>query len=169
MAANESETPDLLALKALEVIGRHDIRFVVVGGAAMALHGIPRSTLDIDIIVPCVTDSILRLFEASGEAGLESTQAGFLKLAYKPELLSGQWITFEDKEGHQLIDVLLEAEAVFNDLLGRAVERKAGSQTLHVASLDDIEAMKKAVGRPLDMSDIALIREVREEAAEGLS
>lgn len=127
----------------------------------MALHGIPRSTLDIDIIVPAKTEIIIRLFEATQQVGLQSSQAGVLEMAHQPDLLTGQWITFEDSDGYQLVDVLLEQEAVLNDLLGRAVTYKLGEQTLRVASLDDIVAMKKAVGRPIDMSDIALINEAQ--------
>ena len=36
----------------LKELAKGKIPFIIVGGAAIALHGIPRSTLDIDIIVP---------------------------------------------------------------------------------------------------------------------
>lgn len=149
------------ALSVLESVCRQNIPFVVVGGAAMALHGIPRSTLDIDIAVPSRTEVITRLFETAQQVGLKSSETGTLELAEKPDLLTGQWITFEDSEGCQLLDVLLEDEPAFDGLSGRAVTRELGDQTLKVASLDDIEAMKRAVGRPIDISDIALINEVR--------
>lgn len=148
-------------LTTLKLLGSRHIPFVIVGGAAIALHGIPRSTLDIDIIVPAHSDIIHRLFSVAGEAGLISRHRNIFSLMKKPNLLVGQWITFESPEGKELLDVLFEEPEIFNRLLNRAVKRKEKQLTFYIASLDDLGAMKRAVGRPIDLADIALIQEKR--------
>lgn len=50
---------------------------------------------------------------------------------------------------------------IFQRLLRRAVTRKAEGYHLKVAALDDLERMKRASGRAIDLADIALIRERR--------
>lgn len=45
-------------LTPLKLLDSKHIPFIIVGGAAIALHGIPRSTLDIDIIVPAHSDIV---------------------------------------------------------------------------------------------------------------
>ena len=77
----------------------------------------------------------------------------------KPNLLVGQWITFESPKDKELLDVLFEKLEIFNRLLSRSVKRKEKQLTFYIASLNDLEAMKKIVGRPIDLADIVLIRE----------
>lgn len=57
--------------------------------------------------------------------------------------------------------MLLEKPEVFNKLLSRSLKRHGRSVTYQVASLGDLERMKKASGRSIDLADIALIEERR--------
>ncbi len=148
-------------LTTLKLLNSGHIPFVIVGGAAIALHGIPRSTLDIDIIVPAHSDIVHRLFSIVEEAGLISRHRNIFSLMKKPNLLVGQWITFEAPEYKELLDVLFEEPEIFDRLLNRSVKRKEKQHTFYIASLDDLEAMKRMIGRPIDLADIALIQEKR--------
>lgn len=140
------------------------VPFVIVGGAALALHGIPRSTLDIDVVVPA--SSLRALFSAADRAGLRSGQAGLLKL---PEpAWAGQWVTFRNPRGGEWTDVFLEESKAFGRLMGGAVKRKVEQIRFCVAGLGDLERMKIKSGRPIDLADIALIRE-RRKAQKGKS
>lgn len=137
------------------------IPFVVVGGAALALHGIPRATLDIDVVIPAKAEVILKLFYAAKEAGFLTQDKDIIRLVDKAYLLIGQWITFCDSGERELLDVLFEDIETFNRLRKQAVRKKAGKGSFYIASLDDLEAMKREVSRPIDMADIALIQERR--------
>jgi hypothetical protein len=56
------ETPDIRRLaKALEECG---VEYAVIGGIAMALHGFPRATKDIDLFLPVVSENNNRLLSA---------------------------------------------------------------------------------------------------------
>lgn len=51
----------------LELLNSHDVRYVIVGGWAVALHGHPRYTGDIDFFVECSPENaekLLRVLEA---------------------------------------------------------------------------------------------------------
>ena len=61
----------------------------------------------------------------------------------------------------EFIDIFFESEEVFAGLLKRAKKVKGVKFDFYVASLDDIEKMKKASARAIDLADIALIREKR--------
>ena len=161
MVQKEPDLPHQKATRALEAFGRYQVPYVIVGGAALALHGIPRSTLDVDIVIPAQTETITKLFEAAKYVGLKCQQAKILMLANKPDLLIGQWITFEDREKRHLIDVFLEKEGEFKKLFRKSIERRGRKTTFRIASLEDLEKMKKATGRPIDLADVALIQELR--------
>lgn len=153
--------PSKTATKTLESFSQQNIPYVIVGAAALVFHGIPRSTIDVDIIVPSRTEIIHKLFQAANKIGLTSPQKKIESLAAKPELLTGQWITFEDRMGRQLIDTFFETIEQFKKLYRNSVKRKHGKTFLRIASLSDIEKMKKESGRPIDLADLAIIREFK--------
>jgi hypothetical protein len=155
---NISPVPEA-ALRILKELSRETIPFVVVGGAALALHGIPRSTLDIDVIMPAESAAVARLFSLVERRNFLVRDKDIAKIADKPHLLIGQWITLQDKSGAEVVDIFLENEKEFSKFFKRAKKIKAKEFSLFVASLDDLELMKRASGRPIDLADIALIRE----------
>ncbi len=153
--------PETTALVAVEAIIREGIPLVIVGGAALALHGIPRSTLDIDIVIPAREKILSQLLKSLEDVGFQSQQQGITRLADKPRFLIGQWVSFNDSEGQETLDVFFEEPEVFARLLSQSLERRGPLVTYQVASLDDLERMKRSSGRPIDLADIALIKEKR--------
>ena len=148
-------------LKILKLFAKGKIPFVIVGGAAIALHGIPRSTMDIDIVVPAELDTVNRLFSAIQDAGLLSRDKYIFTLIDKPNLLIGQWMTLQDKRGMEFIDIFFESKEEFKELLKRAKKIKGIKFNFYIASLSDLEKMKKISARAIDLADIVLIREKR--------
>lgn len=150
--------PDV-PLKFIRLFATEKIPFVIVGGAAIALHGIPRGTLDIDIVVPAEAETVNRLFSIIHEAGLLSRDRYITAVIGRPHLLIGQWITLQDSSGMELIDIFFESEEEFSGLLKRARKIKGMKFNFHIASLYDLEKMKKISARAIDLADIVLIRE----------
>ena len=152
--------PDV-PLKILKLVATKKIPFVIVGGAAMALHGIPRSTIDIDIVVPVEAEILNKLFLTIHRSKFLSRDKDITNIINKPRLLVGQWITLQDKAGMEFIDIFFEDEKEYLGLSKRAKKIKGAKFDFHVASLDDLEKMKKISARAIDLADIALIREKR--------
>ena len=49
---------------------RHEVRYVVIGGIAVILHGVPCATFDLDILIDATEENARRLLAAFEEAGL---------------------------------------------------------------------------------------------------
>ena len=49
---------------------QHDVRYVVIGGIASILHGVPRATFDLDILIEATPANARRLLDAMQAAGL---------------------------------------------------------------------------------------------------
>ncbi|MFH1903112.1 MAG: DUF6036 family nucleotidyltransferase [Candidatus Omnitrophota bacterium] len=152
-----SFSEELLGL--LDRLSSEKIPFLIVGGIALVLHGIPRSTLDIDIFIPAEEKVIASLFKAAKALKLKTKENEIQKLISKLELLEGQWVTFKNSEKREVLDVFLEEPATFRKLFSRGLKRRKGKTVLYVVSLKDLEAIKRASGRPIDYADIALIQE----------
>jgi hypothetical protein len=48
----------------------HKVRYVVIGGIAAILHGVPRTTVDLDILIEATPENARRFLEALLEARL---------------------------------------------------------------------------------------------------
>ena len=48
---------------------RHDVRYVVIGGVAAVIHGVPRATFDLDMLVEATRENAAALLAAFAEAG----------------------------------------------------------------------------------------------------
>ncbi len=160
MAANGSAQNGWLnALNALAE--SKNVDFVLVGGAAMALHGIPRQTMDIDVYLPATTSCLRAVFDAleQKECGLVCRQEGIKEMLGNADLLVGQWLTFSAPEGPDVVDVFVESPSLYLELKTDAARIQVGHASVKVASLSALRSMKLACGRPIDLSDAALIAE----------
>jgi hypothetical protein len=66
----------------LELFNAHSIEYLVVGGYALAAHGAPRNTGDIDLWVNSTRDNavcVLRSLEQFGIGGIELSTEDFVK------------------------------------------------------------------------------------------
>ena len=71
---------------------RHQVKYVVIGGIAAVLHGVPRATFDLDILIEATPDNAQRLLETLLEAGL-----GTATLISAEELLANEITIFQDR------------------------------------------------------------------------
>jgi hypothetical protein len=48
----------------------HNVRYVIIGGIAAILYGVPRATFDLDILIEATPENAQRLLAALLDAGL---------------------------------------------------------------------------------------------------
>ena len=151
-----------------------EVDFIVVGGYAVAAHGFPRATKDIDICPNPSHDNLQRL--ASVLAELEAAPIGFDEFKeefdLEPDLdglrMGGNW-TLMTKHGR--LDVMQtfsfeggrDDDGSFEDLAPHAVERTFLGHRVRFCSYGDLLRMKRAAGRAQDNVDVASLRAARGE------
>ncbi len=108
-ASRQPNQSDLLALA--QALAAFDVTYVIIGGAAMALHGFPRMTKDIDLLLPVDATNNSRLLRA-----LESMPQNAQALAQlRPEWMDKGHSTA--LEGDIYIDLLyVAASRTFEEL-----------------------------------------------------
>lgn len=146
--------------KIIDGLNKNKLDYVLVGGAALAVHGIPRSTLDIDIYIVAKAETVNKLFQIADELELKSKQSAILAITGSNKLIADQWISFSC-EGRDILDVFLAQEREFKKIFKESKLVRDKDISVRVASLKDIELMKKASARPVDIADIELIRRVK--------
>ena len=128
----------------------HEVRYVVIGGIAAVLYGVPRATFDLDILIEATPENAQRLLDALLEAGL-----GSAALTNVQHLLDNEITIFKDRVR---IDVQTSTPGLtFQDGWSRRVTMTYQRQDFYVVSKADLIAAKKAAGRAVDLEDVRLL------------
>ena len=132
----------------------HDVRYVVIGGIAAVLHGVPRATFDLDVLIEASPDNATRLL-----AALEAAGFGTATLTTPEDLLAHEITVFNDRVR---IDVQTSTPGLaFSDAWANRQEMTYNGQVFFVASLADLIASKRAAGRARDLEDVRLLEHRR--------
>ncbi len=128
--------------------------FLVVGAHALAAHGVPRATGDIDIWVRPTADNAERVLLALSRFG-----APLLDLTR--EDLTREGTVFQIGQPPSRIDILSSISGVsFEAAWLRRVLVEIEGIAVPVLARKDFIANKRSAGRPKDLSDLALLAEV---------
>ena len=129
---------------------RHKVRYIVIGGIAAVLHGVPRATFDLDILIDANSDNAKNLLDALLEAKL-----GTAALTTPEELLSQEITIFKDRVR---IDVQTSTPGLkFEEAWERRETMEYQKQKFYVASREDLISSERAAGRPVDLEDVRLL------------
>lgn len=159
--------PGMFYLDLFEALTRHNVRYVVVGGLALNLHGVERATMDVDLAIALDALNLGAAIDAFGALGLVPVVPVDLDAARDPETLR-RWrrernmVAFgvRPREGvGPTVDCLIDPAVPFAQLAQNALTKSIGDVRIPVASIDDLIALKRAAGRAIDLADIeALLR-----------
>jgi hypothetical protein len=146
----------------LELLHEREIRFVVIGGVAVAAHGYVRGTADLDLVPDPDPENLKRIAEALGElkATLPTAEGRrFDRAADAGVIRRGGNVTADTAFGG--LDIVQRARGVpsFSQLDADAVETELLGIPVRVCSLVRLREMKEAQGRPEDKADLANLPE----------
>ena len=128
----------------------HDVKYVVIGGIAAVLYGVPPATFDLDILIDASRENAESLLSS-----LEDVGFGTASLITADELIANEITVFNDRVR---IDVLTRTPGLaFGDAWKRKTTMTFRGTEFYVASLEDVIASKRAAGREIDVDDARLL------------
>lgn len=156
----------------LEVLGRHGVVFVLIGGFAATAHGSPLPTNDVDITPAVDRDNFARLSAALTELDAKVRAEGLdpLPFSHSGESLAAVQIwNLTTTYGDLDISLTPAGTRGYEDLRRDAVEIEIRGTRVLLASLADIVRSKDAAGRDKDRRALPVLRELlaRETKARG--
>jgi len=138
---------------------RHNVRYVVIGGVASVLHGVPRATFDLDILIEASPENAQRLLKALIDAGF-----GTAAMTSAEDVVAHEITVFNDRVR---IDVQTQTPGLdFQDAWRRRKTITYQGQDFFIVSREDLIASKRAAGRDVDLNDVRLLesRDQEEDA-----
>lgn len=151
-------------LGALEVLTRHDVRFVLIGGLAARLRGSPSVTDDLDVCQSLERPNLEALAAALVEMDARLRGAEDVEFPLDARLLAGgRNFTFTTDRG--AVDCLGAPAGVdgYRELAKDAELVDLGDFSIAVASLDALMKMKRASGRPKDLGELEILGALKQE------
>ena len=139
----------------LRALSDEKVEFLLIGAYAMAAHGYPRATMDIDIWVmpsPQNADAVLRALRRFGAA---------LHNLTKDDLQKDGTI-FQIGVAPRRIDIITEASGLqFEEVYSRALSVNIEGIEVHIPLIDDLIRNKRASGRTKDLADAEALESLK--------
>lgn len=132
----------------IQSLNDNQVRYLVIGGYAVALHGYPRYTKDIDIWIEMSPENATRMLQA-----LE--QFGFASLDLQPQDFMTPDQVIQLGYPPSRIDLLTTPDGVnFATCYDTKLEINIDDVLVNFIDLDNLRINKKASGRFQDLADL---------------
>ena len=142
----------------LSALIAHRVKFVLVGGHAVAGHGEPRLTEDLDVFVEPSIRNARNLRDALVDFGFGAVAPPVEELAAADKI-------FMLGRKPWRIDILTGIDGVtFAEAWASRVEAEFAVKPLFVIGREALIKNKRAAARPKDLSDVAALRAPRKRA-----
>jgi len=140
----------------LRVLSEEKVRFILVGAYALAAHGYPRATMDIDIWVmpsPENADAVLRALSRFGAPLHNLTKEDLLK----------DGTIFQIGVAPRRIDIITTASGLqFEPTFRNSISVNIEGIEVRIPSIDDLIVNKRAIGRTKDLADAEALESLKD-------
>ena len=140
--------------KLLALFNAHDVEYVVVGGYALAFHGVPRVTGALDLLVKPDHENAGRILAALDEFDFSSMQ-----LTHADFVMPGNVV--EMGEPPVQVDLMTGLTGLsWEDAATGKVRTEYGQTPVYIIGRESLVANKRALGRQRDLADLEAIGEL---------
>jgi predicted nucleotidyltransferase len=145
----------------LRALAAGGVDFVVCGGVACILHGVNRTTADVDLAVRLEDSNLRRFVDVVRRLGFQPRIPEPLE-ALLDARKRREWVEAKHATDYTLVsahhpiqvDVFLQYPIIYDDLKARANAMTGTDVMIHVSSREDLIAAKRLAGREQDDRDI---------------
>ena len=148
-----------------------EIQYLVAGGVAVNLHGVPRFTMDLDLIIFLETENILKATHTLKKMGYqprvpvdpEELADPDKRELWKMERNMRVFSFFHEKYPQQVIDLFIEHPLPYEIMDKEKKIVMFRDTPVPLVGRDHLKQMKEVAGRAQDLSDIRALNTLEEE------
>ena len=149
--------------RVIQALNKHQVRYALVGGYAVALHGVVRGTVDIDVVIGLQKAQFTATEQALTEIGLQSRLPVSAEevFDFREEYIHNRnliaWSFYNPNNPLEVVDILITEDA----RKIQTMEKKVDRLNIQVASISDLIRMKTLSARPQDVEDVKALEKLR--------
>jgi hypothetical protein len=137
----------------LELFNKHGVEYLIVGAYALAMHGAPRYTGDIDILIEPIMKNAERILAALNEFGFASLDLTIDDFNAPDKIVQLGVLPVR-------VDIITSITGVsWHDAYNNRVEGEYGDIRVYYLGRSQLIANKKALGRKKDLADLEALDE----------
>lgn len=133
-----------------------NLKYAIVGGYALALHGLVRATMDVDLVLRLkqedyeLAEKSLKSIDLQSRLPLRAQDIIKMRKEYIEKRNLIAWSFVDYRNPSRQVDILITKDLRKMDIVNISV----AGRKIPIASLQEILKMKKEAGRPQDLIDI---------------
>ena len=148
--------------KVTDALNKANITYALVGGYAVALHGVIRGTVDLDFVIALEQEQFDAVEKALQSIGLEprlpisANEVFQFREEYIEKRHLVAWSFINQANPLEVVDIIIthDAKQMNTDTLS------VDGMTIQIATKDALISMKKASGREQDLEDVAALEKL---------
>lgn len=148
------------------------VKYVLIGGLALVLHGHRRTTGDIDILISLKREEAEKAIKTLTRLGMKAT-IPVDPMQFADERIRESWLqekgmkafSMHDPSNPMLgVDIMVREFIPYAELASRAKKYNIGGGVMiNLCSLADLLTLKKIANRAKDQEDIDMLKKLHEE------
>jgi len=155
-------------LEIFSQLNANKIKYIIVGGLAINIHGIPRATYDIDLLLDMNKENLEKFILLMKKLGFKPKVPVEIE-DFLSEEKRKRWIEEKNMKAFSLynpkftiteIDVVINTSISYKDAIKNVVHKKICDILLPVISIKDIIKMKTSSSRKQDIADIEMLKKL---------
>ena len=147
---------------------KQKVKYVIVGGIAVNLHGFLRSTADMDVLVDMTDENLKKIVSILKKKGYRVKQPvdpmGIADAQTRHDWIHGKNMkafNFYKENEYKEIDIIIGSPVSYKEAKKNVLQLKIGSIKIPVISIDDLIKMKRHAGRDEDKKDIEQLKRIK--------
>lgn len=155
----------------LEILARHEIRYILIGGVCAVAHGAPMTTFDVDILYDVSNDNVDRILNALHDMQAYHREPGERRLPPdRAAIERGGPALFATAHGALYMLGLVAKRYTYDDLLPHTVNLTLRDEfSLPALDLETLIRVKRETGRTKDFTMLPILEATLAERSSGSS
>lgn len=158
----------LFYLDLFKALEEHEVSYLLIGGLAMNLHGIPRMTMDVDIVLILENKNLSAFIAAAQSLGLQPEIPVMLEDLKNPSARKN-WVTDKNlialplknnQPDSPTVDIILKHPLDIDTAMQQATIKNIDGISVRLASINDMITLKSFSGRKQDLSDLEHLKRI---------
>lgn len=151
-------------------LNQEEVNYLVAGGMALNLHGVPRATQDLDLLLQMTEENLETAINTLLDLGFEASQP-VDPFDFADSEKRRNWIENKNMKGFTLtqsektlrkVDLLFGLSLDYSDCVSDAVIMDGEDLEIPVISVDDLIHLKEEADREVDEFDLKMLNKIKE-------